>query len=116
MVGRREANSYGRERRASAQCAGAQVNKFLSDVPAPDPIKRELWSRIRASQPDITAAVDRFKKTWQRIEAKRDRDRLRQIWGAILESESLKREPYHIQVKRAPRIRGAGAAARRAGF
>jgi hypothetical protein len=43
-------------------------------------------------------------------------ERLREIWGAIIEHNKCNKLPIHQRIKATPRIRGCGAAARRAGF
>ena len=51
-----------------------------------------------------------------RVEAIQRRRRYRDIWSAILHDDALHALPHHIQIAVAPRVRGCGRAARKAGF
>lgn len=70
----------------------------------------------------IVAMTDdpEYRKWFQQME--RDAElpertrRLREIWGAIIEHDSRRTLPIHLRIKATPRVRGCGAAARRAGF
>jgi hypothetical protein len=51
-----------------------------------------------------------------RIEAIARRARYREIWAEILAGEQRRELPFWVQIRIAPRIRGCGHAAKKAGF
>lgn len=97
----------------------------LQDRKAADP---EEWQRKQRQKREESHAY------WDRYKFQHDLDRaneamaedrvaesrLHEIWNAIVIDEMnlkwLSEQPLHVVIKKAPRIRGCGAAAKRAGF
>lgn len=97
----------------------------LEDRKAADP---EEWQRQQR------AKREESRKFWDRYKERHDMDRaneamaedriapsrLHEIWNAVIidqmNQDWLRNAPLHKQIKAAPRIRGCGAAAKRAGF
>lgn len=75
-----------------------------------------LYPEVKAAK----AKRARAQRLWEAMtggenEAGR-RKRLREIWSAILQAESVEVLPHHLKIKAMPRVRGAGRAAARAGY
>jgi hypothetical protein len=78
---------------------------------ADDPVYRREFSRWERQ------AERRARPEYQeRLERRRRFVRLREIWGAIVEDVARRSLPIRERIKATPRIRGCGAAAKKAGF
>jgi len=58
----------------------------------------------------------RAARLWAIMTRDRDKARLREIWSAILKAEAIERLPHEQKITATPHIRGAGHAAKKAGF
>jgi hypothetical protein len=84
---------------------------------APESTKRIIrWASHVVGMADDAEYSAFMSEAMSGEEKKSHRERLREIWTAIIEANKTRLLPIHQRIKAAPRIRGCGAAARRAGF
>lgn len=77
---------------------------------------KEWWQEsyeARMARREARRATPEYKA---RIEAIARRARYREIWSEILADRERSQLPFWVQIRIAPRIRGCGHAARKAGF
>jgi hypothetical protein len=77
---------------------------------------KEWWQESYEARMERREARRATPEYQARIAAIARRRRYLEIWSEILEEERRRQLPFWVQVRIAPRIRGCGHAARKAGF
>lgn len=77
---------------------------------------KEWWEESYQKRMERRAARRSSPEYLARVEALGRRARYREIWSEILAEEQRRQLPFWVQIRIAPRIRGCGNAAKKAGF